>query len=443
MRCNLSQTNVNSTFNELQTKNDNLRRTNSNIFNRKIIGFFPKKTNNSFKNIQIASIKKILDCRQERSKSAYHTDDNLKNNDSIDNKKIKDKFIEKLRKNFSYEEKKRKKMLYVNVNVNLNQNYSMLNKYNENSDLLNKNKDTNNLIENKNNINKEPQMRLFTDPNILKNKKVNPLHNYLNNLKMKNNNIKEEKLPTMISNKVIIKNDMNNKNNFDGFQLLENKMEKLFKENVINSKTRKYNIIKIIFEEGIKLFNNSEHNFLKIIISKYHNLFTEIFKENRILKQNSEALKNQYLKIDKNYIETISLLKEKEKELEKIKTEIQELKLYKEKKNNVINRNKNNLNNIFSKSVDNILVNQHNKYYFLNKLNIEDLDALYFKDKIDINKTQNSKKNKDKIPKLNFEPVYEFLEETKKINQNQKNVKLKKDITIINDINKIMKKKNK
>jgi hypothetical protein len=261
---------------------------------------------------------------------------------------------------------------------------------------------------------------------------------------MKNNNIKKEKLPTMISNKVIIKNDINNKINIDAFQLLENKMEKLYKENIINSKTRKYNMIKIIFEEGIKLFNNSEYNFLKIIVSKYHNLFTEIFKENRALKQNYETLKNQYLKIDKNYIETISLLKEKEKELEKIKKEIQELKLNNEKKNNIINRNRINSNSLFSKSLDNILVNHHNKYLdYLNKTNIEDLDALYFKDKIDANKTQNSKKNKDKIPKLNFEPVYDFLEESKKINQNNKNLKFKKDINIINDINKIIKKKNK
>ena len=445
MKGNLSETNINTTFQELKIKNDILRRTNSNIFNRKIIGFFPKKknNNNSFKNIQIASIKKILDSRKERAKSAYHIDDNLKNNDSIENKNIKDKFIEKLKNNFSYEEKKRKKMLYVNVNVNLNQNYSMLNKYNENNDLLNKEKDRNTLFENKNNIEKEPQMRLFTDPNLLINKKINPLHNYLNNLNMKNNNIKKEKLPTMISNKVIIKNDINNKINIDAFQLLENKMEKLYKENIINSKTRKYNIIKIIFEEGIKLFNNNEQNFLKIILSKYHNLYSEMFKENKTLKQNYETLKNQNLKIDKNYIQTISLLKEKEKELEKIKTEIQALKFCNEKNNN-INRNKNNINIIFSKSVDNILVNQHNKYLdLLNKSNIEDLDALYFKDKIDINKTQNSKKNKDKIPKLNFEPVYDFLNVSKKINENHKNLKLKKDINIINDINKIIKKKNK
>ena len=445
MRGNLSETNINITFHDLQAKNDNLRRTNSNLFNRKIIGFFPKKTNNSFKNIQIASINKILDFKQERAKTAYHTDDNLKNNDSIENKNIKDKFLAKLRNNFSFEEKKRKKMLYVNVNVNLNQNYSMLNKYKENSDILIKNKDRNTLIENKNNIDKEPQVRLFTDPNLLKNKKINSLHTYITNLKMKNNNnIKNTKLPTMISNKVVIKNDMNNKINIDSFQLLENKMEKLFKENILNSKTRKYNIIKIIFEEGIKLFNNSEYNFLKIIVSKYHNLFTEIFKENRALKQNYETLKNQYLKIDKNYIETISLLKEKEKELEKIKKEIQELKLNNEKKNNIINRNRINSNSLFSKSLDNILVNHHNKYLdYLNKTNIEDLDALYFKDKIDANKTQNSKKNKDKIPKLNFEPVYDFLEESKKINQNNKNLKFKKDINIINDINKIIKKKNK
>ena len=89
MRGNLSETNINITFHDLQAKNDNLRRTNSNLFNRKIIGFFPKKTNNSFKNIQIASINKILDFKQERAKTAYHTDDNLKNNDSIENKNIK------------------------------------------------------------------------------------------------------------------------------------------------------------------------------------------------------------------------------------------------------------------------------------------------------------------------------------------------------------------
>ena len=43
MKGNLSETNINTTFQELKIKNDILRRTNSNIFNRKIIGFFPKK----------------------------------------------------------------------------------------------------------------------------------------------------------------------------------------------------------------------------------------------------------------------------------------------------------------------------------------------------------------------------------------------------------------
>ena len=106
----------------------------------------------------------------------------------------------------------------------------------------------------------------------------------------------------MITNKTINENE--NKNNF--FQELEIKLEKLLKDINVSSKSRKYNIIKIIFEEGIESIKNIyEKNFLKLITSKYHKLFSEIFKENQSLKQNYETLKNQYLMTDKNYIETI------------------------------------------------------------------------------------------------------------------------------------------
>ena len=238
----------------------------------------------------------------------------------------------------------------------------------------------------------------------------------------------------MITNKTINENE--NKNNF--FQELEIKLEKLLKDINVSSKSRKYNIIKIIFEEGIESIKNIyEKNFLKLITSKYHKLFSEIFKENQSLKQNYETLKNQYLMTDKNYIETITKLKEKEKEIEKIKNDVVLLNTEKKKVKIARNNDKFNINNlemIFSKSVDNRLVNHHNKYLDrINKINIEDLDALYFKDKINQDKTQNSKKNKEKVPKLDFGPVNDFLEQSK-ISNNYKYHQFKKSLNIINNL---------
>ena len=432
MKNNLSQKDINVSYNKIFMKNDKMVRANSTIFNRKIMSFFPKRINQSFKNINIKNIRKIIGSKKNETKIYCKSDNNLKeNNNSFTNEKIKDKFIEKMRNNFSNDKNKRKKTLYVNVHVNLNQNYSMLNNNNLDNSELNKNKENTFLIDNKRNHDKENPMRLFTDPNLLL-KKKNTLGSYNDKLiKIECN--KETKLPKMITNKTINENE--NKNNF--FQELEIKLEKLLKDINVSSKSRKYNIIKIIFEEGIESIKNIyEKNFLKLITSKYHKLFSEIFKENQSLKQNYETLKNQYLMTDKNYIETISKLKEKEKEIEKMKNDVVLLNTEKKKVKIARNNDKFNFNNlemVFSKSVDNILVNHHNKYLDrINKINIEDLDALYFKDKINQDKTQNSKKNKEKVPKLDFGPVNDFLEQSK-ISNNYKCHQFKKSLNIINN----------
>ena len=287
MKNNLSQKDINVSYNKIFMKNDKMVRANSTIFNRKIMSFFPKRINQSFKNINIKNIRKIIGSKKNETKIYCKSDNNLKeNNNSFTNEKIKDKFIkfiEKMRNNFSNDKNKRKKTLYVNVHVNLNQNYSMLNNNNLDNSELNKNKENTFLIDNKRNHDKENPMRLFTDPNLLL-KKKNTLGSYNDKLiKIECN--KETKLPKMITNKTINENE--NKNNF--FQELEIKLEKLLKDINVSSKSRKYNIIKIIFEEGIESIKNIyEKNFLKLITSKYHKLFSEIFKENQSLKQNYE-----------------------------------------------------------------------------------------------------------------------------------------------------------
>ena len=186
----------------------------------------------------------------------------------------------------------------------------------------------------------------------------------------------------------------------------------------------------MIFEEGIKLFNdNIQKNFLKIILIKYHELVIEYSTENKNLRQSSEHLQNQYLNLDKNFLELKKVLNDKEKEIEKYKKDIQDMKnksfneiinnsqitfCGKEEmkenslllsKNSLLqskNDNKNN-NLIQSKSVDILFSNRHQRFVnSVNKNNIDDLDALYFNDKVDERKTENSVNNMKKIPLLKF-----------------------------------------
>ena len=262
---------------------------------------------------------------------------------------------------------------------------------------------------------------------------------------------------------------------------LEVKMQKLFAENKTKSKTKNYNIIKKIFEESLGIMNitQSEKNFLKILMLKYHEIVVNFNQENKLLRQSSENLQNMNLNLDKKNLDLEkkykTLLQENKRLLTTIKKnkpankntnnnttnkyEVEDTKTLKtiednkcisvnvnenlnnENKNIIkINKNENleNQNKIqVKKNSDNekklfaeamksinemnfikeeetkkekndkkesISVNKKNdrqkKVEMLNKENIDDLDSLYFYDKVDCNKSQNSILNYQKVPKI-------------------------------------------
>ncbi len=449
----------------------------------------------SNKSFDFSTIKKQVDIRKlssykstsnvfktENNSSFYdinninNTNSNISNinnitNNYVSNKtpsyygsQLKERLIQDLKNNFSQDKIQKKKLLNVNVNINLNQNYSLMNNNNNsntnnnlNNNILNNNNNNlkslyhltenpshSNIFQNKTLFNdRELPTKLYTNPSKIIHRRNDSHNNFLNHLNV-NPNLKS----TLYSENNVIFSQNNTENSKltetqnnqklnEQFYDLQIKLEKLLKENKTHSKSRNYNIIKMIFEEGIKILSdNVQRNFLKIILVKYHELVIAYNNENKSLRQSSEHLQNQYLTLDKNYIDLQKNLIEKEKEIEKFKKDIQDMKNKsfneiinnsqitfcgkEEIKDNSLLQSKNSLlqsknsllqskidnknNNLTqSKSFDIIFSNRHQRFVnIVNRNNLDDLDALYFNDKVDERKTENSINNMKKIPLLKF-----------------------------------------
>ena len=427
--------------------------------------FIRRPINNSLdkisnKSFDFATIKKQI---EERKSSYKKTNNFLKtenNNSFYDNNNIrnksptyygtqlKERLLQDLKNNFYIDNNKRKKMLYLNVNVNLNQNYSLLN---NNNHLNNNNNSKNlfhtpenykhsNIFQNKSLFNEKLPTKLYTNINKIIDKKNDLYQNPLSNLNtnINNSNYIENSLINSQQNtqSTKITETQNNQKLNEQYYDLQIKLERLIRENKTHSKSKNYNSIKMIFEEGIKLLNdNIQRNFLKVILVKYHELVVSYCTDNKNLKQSFEQLQNQYLNLDKNFIEVKKILNEKEKEIERFKKEIQDLKnrtnetinnsviTFCEKEENkenpfiqskislnqsknLSNQIKNNNKNILvtSKSFDSFFHNKHQNFVnTVNKNNIDDLNALYFNDKVDEKQTENSINNMKKVPQLKFD----------------------------------------
>ncbi len=153
------------------------------------------------------------------------------------------------------------------------------------------------------------------------------------------------------------------------------------------------NKIKMIFEEVIDyLIPKESQNVLLILVKEITNINQQYFDNYINLKDSNENLKSQIDNYQKKYTDLANKLKKKEKELEILKNEIENFKKEKEIKYNKENKNK---------KIPSVDIKFQKKNLYLKKLNmknIDDLDALYFFDKIEYN--QNEEKN---IPKLNLE----------------------------------------
>ena len=195
-------------------------------------------------------------------------------------------------------------------------------------------------------------------------------------------------------------------------------LEKHLKENVTNSKTKKYNALKHSFEVLLKFlsntfFKNNNYNIINILLEKiligYHEVFTSFSLENRKIKQINYNLNEQYEKMSKDLFNYNKILKERQKNIENLQKRISLLESDINKKN-IQNSKKNiNLNINNNKNTNqNIKFNDNNeqnkKVYELNKKNLEDLDAIYFFDKI---KENTIKKRDISIPKIELKKLEE------------------------------------
>ena len=422
-----------------------------------------KKKKNFYLNVnfnlnQNYTIPNINNNKINRSLSVQNYYENKNNINNINNKinLYENSYNNSIFNNNNYKKNKAAnslKSIYENENNYLNnRNNTEMNNMNKNN-----NKSYTKLLNNKSTEFQSQNKNYLPNANNKQNSNKNFVYHKNNNMGINNKNLKNIKILTEPIN-----NNIQNKleNNNDQIILnLELKMKNLLKENKTDSKGRNYNIIRKIFEEAINILNftKTEKKFLKLILLKYHEIVYAFSQENKLLKQSSENLQNMNFSLDKKYLDLEKTYKIIIKENQDMKN-ILSIKNNDEinfNENNIINvnQNKNNINeNMMYKSIkdmefdindsykkeekyendndlyvndiklknienkiENInLINKDNdsnraksenikkRREEFNKLNLNDLDSLYFNDKINNIHCYNSKKNYEKVPKIKF-----------------------------------------
>ena len=214
------------------------------------------------------------------------------------------------------------------------------------------------------------------------------------------------------NNNIYISDIFNNNKIIEEINDIKDEMDKNLKQNPTNSKSKKYNTLKHSFEKLLKLFDeyfyNNDFNsffiFLQKLLIGYHEVVSAFSSENRKLKELNYKLTEQYEKIDKNLIECNKIIKEKQNKIETLEKKLSGLmnnmnNINKYKKINNKKYEEFSLNNSFfnsffdknkfkeyidMKKYDKEKNDQYNKIKFINESNLEDLDALYFFDKIEM-----------------------------------------------------------
>ena len=153
--------------------------------------------------------------------------------------------------------------------------------------------------------------------------------------------------------------------------------------------------IKAIFEEAIDyLIPKESQNVFLVLLNEITNVNKEYFNNILYNKELVESLNEKISNYENKYTELINKYKKKEKELMNLQKEFEKFYLEKQIKNNKF-KNKNN-------SSFDIKIKKDNSFFKqLNKKNVDDLDALYFFDKVEYNQS-----NEKDIPKLNLEQRY-------------------------------------
>lgn len=228
--------------------------------------------------------------------------------------------------------------------------------------------------------------------------------NYQVNFTNSNNNEKKYMKPSLKNSNTFYKLNHNNNNHNNTYYDINNykflkeivelqvELEKNIKDNPTNSKSKKYNNLKHTFENLLKLLNNTVfknnnniiNSFFEKILIGYHEVVSAFSLENRKLKQENYNLTEQYEKISKDLFNSSKLLKEKQKQIDNLQKRINMLETELTNERNILSP-KDNLNIISINSNSNkvkIKTDQNEKILKLNKNNLEDLDALYFYDKV-------------------------------------------------------------
>ena len=202
---------------------------------------------------------------------------------------------------------------------------------------------------------------------------------------------------------------------------IQNELDRNLKLNQANSKYKKYNTIKQFFEKFIKKLNeylnknafNCINNFLQKIINGYNEIIISFSSENKNIQKQNIKLNQKIEEFQKKIKEAeknIYLLKEKNIEL--INQFILEKSEIKDNSNigyekydldddDNSKKNRNNEGKYVSEE-------QNLKVFKLNEKNLDDLDALYFFDKI---KMDNKRATSKRIPLI---PIKENNEENKR-----------------------------
>jgi len=238
---------------------------------------------------------------------------------------------------------------------------------------------------------------------------------------LKNSNTTYYKLNNNHNNNKYNIYDNNNTNNYKitkEVSEIQNEMEKKLKENVTNSKSKKYNTLKHAFDVLLKLLGNTifknnnvmVYNLLQKILLGYHEVVNAFSTENKKLKQINYNLNEQYENMSKVLFDLNKKYKEKQKLIENLQKKVNAFEKGLNKKNTGQNQRNNNCKNPMILNIENknnVNKNEQNKKIFeLNKQNLEDLDALYFYDKI-----KEGKKRAVSIPKIEIKQQVEENDE--------------------------------
>ena len=357
---------------------------------------------------------------QSNSLNNTVSNSNGKKNNIVNINKIDNKIL------FYQYQKKNKKEINKNNNIHnftKNETYTKsLNKYHSSYSSLNnskkKSKSKSNILIKDTNLtpyNYKLSKKNFVTKPIIKNSSQNKKPIIIKN----NNSIifkNKEKIDVQITS---INNLLNNKfiKEINNIQV---EMDRNIKLNQANSRNKKYNTIKQFFEKFLKILNeylnknsfNCIYIFLQKVINGYHEIVTSFSSENK-------AIQKQNIKLNKKIEEIQKMVKESEKKINllqqkniELSNQIKIIKSQTCENNNYIDYIDYDIykkNTKKFKSEEKIIMKEQNhKIFKLNEKNLDDLDALYFFDKINMNCKQSSSRG---IPLI---PIEEYSEDSRK-----------------------------